>query len=71
LLRRLQAGKYTRATLNKDYALQAVKLLTDEPSLAGNKAHLWRRVAGEDKNSNSQMDVVISLWKGGLISDPG
>ena len=68
LIRGVPPGKYTRASGNKSYAISAVKLLRKEPALAGNKEMLWSKVMrGERKRPNNQMDVVIALWKRGLI----
>jgi hypothetical protein len=60
------AGKYTRSEKSKQYAVEAVGLLKFDPSLAGDASALWRRVAG-DRKHNGQMDVVIELWKAGVI----
>jgi hypothetical protein len=55
---------------NKRYALRAVELLIAEPSLAEAEPKvLWERVMdGEPKAYNSQMDVVLVLWRSGLIT---
>lgn len=60
------AGSYTRSVKNKRYAVEAVGTLRFDPSLADNARALWQRVAG-DKTPNSQMDVVIGLWRAGVI----
>ena len=54
---------------NKEYAVQAVKLLAREPTLAKEGASsLWERVMdGRAKRPNSQMEVVLELWEAGLI----
>ena len=65
----IPAGNYTRATLNKDYALRAVELLRSDPRLADSRARLWERVVREEKRPNGQMDVVISLWESGLVAE--
>ncbi len=62
-------GQYTSSQKNKRYGLRAVVLLRQNPELADDEAGLWRAVmAGEPKASNSQMDVVTSLWRHGLIN---
>jgi hypothetical protein len=63
-------GSYTRSADNKAYGLEAIRLLTADPTLADTgAASLWDRVmAGREKRSNSQMDVVLALWSGGLIN---
>jgi hypothetical protein len=60
------AGNYTRSVKDKRYAVDAVDLLRLDPVLAENAALLWERVAG-DKAHNAQMDVVIGLWRAGVI----
>lgn len=68
-VRGIERGNYTRSVLNKRYAVDAVKLLRSDPSLAKNTQTLWRRVVnGASKVENSQIDVVIALWERGLIS---
>jgi len=64
-------GVYTRSRKNKDYAIAAVELLNKEPTLVDKKSELWKRVTdGASIEHNSQMDVVLSLWKNGLIAIP-
>ena len=65
-------GRYTCSRLNKRYALEAVKLLRSSPSLASDKAELWRKVQekagiGKTISHNYQLDVVLALWFGGFI----
>ncbi len=62
-----QPGNYTRSEKNKAYALKAVSLLKNDPELDA-KA-LWQLVIDNtDKQPNSQMDVVTTLWKNKLIN---
>ena len=66
------AGNYTSSRLNKRYALEAVKLLRSSPSLASDKAELWRKVQKKTEiektiSHNYQLDVVLALWFEGLI----
>ena len=62
-------GEYTRSKKNKLYGLKALELLRISPILADDESALWKRVmAGQDKVPNHQMDVVVSLWKAGLIN---
>jgi hypothetical protein len=66
----VQAGKYTRSIDNKGYAIRAVELLASDPRLAepGPKV-LWDRViGGVTKSHNGQMDVVLALWRNGLLA---
>ena len=59
--------------LNAGYARCAVELLRSEPQWASKKAgEIWQQVmerVGTDpqKRSNAQMDVVLALWKAGVI----
>jgi len=65
----VRAGAYTRSVLNRKYAIDAVMMLRQNPSFGDNENALWRAVQGNDgKAHNAQMDVVITLWKEGLIS---
>ena len=66
-------GAYTLAQEHKNYALRAVELLAAEPELAGaGPAALWARVTDAwAKPHDSQMDVVLALWRRGLIAQPG
>ena len=66
----VQTGKYSGSVKNKGYAVRAVTLLGADPSLAesGSKV-LWDRVmSGESKAPNGQMDVVLALWRNGLLA---
>lgn len=68
LVARIDAGSYTRSKKNKQYAIKAAHLLKHHPELATNPNKLWSAVIGSStKQHNQQMDVVISLWKQGLI----
>jgi hypothetical protein len=54
---------------NKSHALDAVRLLSEQPSLADSApAALWDLVLdGRTKRHNQQMHVVLDLWNNGLI----
>ena len=63
----IKSGVYTSAKQNKEHAIKALELLVDNPSLSNSKI-LWDKVQGGIKKShNSQMDVVLALWSGGLL----
>jgi hypothetical protein len=67
LVRGIPAGKYTASKDNKAYAVQAAALLTGE-SRKWSVGELWRAVSNNrEKAHNSQMDVVMALWKNALI----
>jgi len=66
LIKGIPAGRYAPANKAKAYALRAIGLLN-----AGTHktvTTLWAEVTdGEDITHNSQMDVVLALWKNNLI----
>jgi hypothetical protein len=66
LVKDIPAGRYTASKDNKAYAVKAVSLLI-EGTLQATVTDLWRAVAGPETTHNSQMDVVLALWKNGLI----
>ncbi len=69
LVKGVPNGSYTRSKLNKQYAVAAVLILRKRPSLVGDPGQLWQIVVGSAaKVQNSQMDVVLALWKRGLIT---
>ncbi len=68
LIKLIPRGQYTRARKNKQYAVDAVALLKQDPSLVDFPAKLWAKVTrGQRKAHNQQMNVVIALWKKNLI----
>tara|TARA_B100001250_G_scaffold291418_1_gene253127 strand:+ start:35 stop:247 length:213 start_codon:yes stop_codon:yes gene_type:complete len=62
---------YTRSEKNKQYAIDAVSLLRENPGLVSNLAELWERVPKDDPNKkhNQQMDVVAALWRNSSLND--
>jgi len=60
-------GNYTRSKMNKDYAVTAVKILQNNKEHVFDAIELWDLSLTEPKSHNSQMDVVLALWDGGLI----
>jgi len=68
LVQGVPAGSYTRSKKNKAYALQALRLLKKTPALASDRQQLWTAVMdGVQKQPNSQMEVVIALWREQLL----
>lgn len=68
LVKGIPAGSYTRSADEKEYATRAVELLRDGTAERSVNA-LWRQVCeDEEKPHNSQMDVVLALWKNNLIT---
>jgi hypothetical protein len=61
-------GSYTPSVKNKEYAVKGLTALRSDPSLASDEMELWRiAMDGQDKQHNSQMDVLIALWRCGKI----
>jgi hypothetical protein len=62
-------GTYTNSVKNKEYACLAVAALRENPALSQSPDELWKVImAGDPKSHNSQMDVVVALWKGGYMT---
>lgn len=58
------AGKYTASVENKRYAIEALRALQRDDSLAMQPNALWRHVVkGADIQHNGQMNVVTALWQ--------
>jgi hypothetical protein len=66
LVKGIPAGQYTASKENKSYAVNAATLLA-EGKQTWSASGLWRAVAKPEKTHNSQMDVVLALWKNGFI----
>ena len=69
-VKEVPCGNYTSSKDNKRYALKAVQLLKKNYQLSNNKQKLWDEVMkleGKDIQHSGQMDVIIALWKKGLI----
>ncbi|QKS59008.1 hypothetical protein HUB98_24225 [Paenibacillus barcinonensis] len=69
LLEGIPRGIYTKSKKNKGYGLKAVKILGEiDKDKNINQRILWKEVIGDqDIKYNSQMDVVLALWKEGMI----
>ncbi|MGI4756370.1 MAG: DUF6979 family protein [Janthinobacterium lividum] len=66
LVKDIPAGRYNASKDNKAYAVDAAALLKQglqRPTVTD----LWRAVASPEQVHKSQMDVVLALWKNGLI----
>lgn len=64
----IKSGVFTSSKKNKGYAIKALQLLINDPSLSNDWKILWEKVQnGIEKTHNSQMDVVIALWIEDLI----
>lgn len=67
LVKGIPAGHYAATKENKDYAVRAVALLA-EGTKSWSTSALWRAVTDDpEKKHNSQMDIVMALWKNNLI----
>ena len=67
LVKGIPAGNYTVSKDNKAYAVRAAELLI-EGKQKWSISELWRAVTDDlEKTHNSQMDIVLALWKNGLI----
>ncbi len=66
LVKGVLPGNQAAGNRNKDYAVAAVALL--RAGTHKTVSQLWSAVTdGEDAEHTSQMDVVLALWKNGLI----
>ena len=64
LIKNIPKDSYTKSKKNKYYAVKAVKILKQSPELIDNQISLWEKIPGnKNKKYNSQLDVVVSLWK--------
>ena len=69
LVQGVPPGNYTKSRDNKRYALMAVKALRTDPDLVNDAKRLWEIVmAGEEKQHNEQMCVVLALWQNGDLN---
>jgi hypothetical protein len=67
LVKGIPPGQYTTSKDNKAYAVRAAALLA-EGTQSWSTSALWQAVTNDpEKTHNSQMDVVLALWKNGLI----
>jgi hypothetical protein len=66
LVKGIPAGQYKASTEHKSYAVNAVTLLAEGKQI-WSATSLWRVVAKPETTHNSQMDVVLALWKNNLI----
>ena len=64
----VKPGPYTRSIDNKAYGLKAVERLRQNSSLSDDPKRLWAEIMeGITKAENSQMEVVIALWRSSKI----
>jgi len=66
----IPSGVYTRSEKNKRYAVDACRILRENPAMAATPDLLWTLVLnGSWMVHNRQMDVVLALWNAGLIAE--
>lgn len=68
LIQGLEASNYSKPTKNGQYAVQAIEVLKRNRFIASQPDLLWKKVAGNTKTENHQMDVVVGLWEAECIS---
>lgn len=61
-------GNYSKTTKNGEYAIEAINILKKNKFLSSQPNLLWKKVAGNTKSENHQMDVAIGLWDAKCIS---
>lgn len=67
LVKGIPQGSYTKSVKNKEYALKAAAILKQNTQTTFSPKELWEKLELGDKRHNSQMNVVLALWKNGLI----
>ena len=68
LIEGVPPGKYSNPTKNGKYAIDAIDVLRKNRFLSSQPGLLWKKVAGNTKSENHQMDVVVGLWESDCIS---
>ena len=67
MVKGIPAGDYSKSRENKLCAVRAAILLT-EGTKTWSKSDLWQAAAKDaGQQENGQMDVVLALWKNGLL----
>jgi hypothetical protein len=67
LVKGIPAGRYTASKDNKAYSVRAAELLI-EGTQSWSTSSLWKVASNDpEKTHNSQMDIVLALWKNDLI----
>lgn len=64
----VSSGEYAKPTKNGKYAIDAIGVLRKNRFLTSQPNLLWKKVAGNTKSENQQMDVVVGLWEADCIS---
>ena len=58
---------HPRRSKNGEYAVEAVQVLRRNKFLVSQPNLLWKKVAGNAKTQNHQMDVVVGLGEAGML----
>lgn len=69
LISGIPLGNYVNAKENSEHTLAAVELLGADPSCAElAPLALWRMIEGTPPRHDYQMNVVLELWRHGVLS---
>ncbi len=66
LIHGIPKGAYTNSKKNKNYAIDAAKILKEKPTCS-NEDNLWNQVVKTKIIQNGQMEVVLALQRNGLL----
>lgn len=66
LIKDIEIKNSNKESLNKNYAIEAVKVLKNDKRNYTSK-ELWEKIGNKDKKHNSQMNIVLALWEKGMI----
>lgn len=66
LIKGIEIKNSDKESLNKNYAVEAVKVLKNDKKNYTFK-ELWEEIGNKDKKHNSQMNIVLALWEKGMI----
>lgn len=66
LIKDIEVKNSNKDSLNKNYAVEAVKVLKNDKRNYTSK-ELWEEIGNKDKKHNSQMNIVLALWEKGMI----
>lgn len=66
LIKGIEIKNSNKESLNKNYAIEAVKVLKNDERNYTSK-ELWEEIGNKDKKHNSQMNIVLALWEKGMV----
>ncbi|MGL4874466.1 MAG: DUF6979 family protein [Cetobacterium sp.] len=67
LIKDIEVKNSDKESLNKNYAVEAVKVLKNNNNRHYTSKELWEEIGNKDKKHNSQMNIVLALWEKGMI----